>query len=67
MPCFTLKASFIVVIVNMMSDIFTRGAVCSSIRVLVNLGISKFIRTIKFAIFSASLGCSSEECDPELH
>ena len=67
MPCFTLKASFIVVIVNIMSDIFTRGAVCSSIKVLVNLGTRKFIRTIKFAIFSASLGCSSEEYDPGLH
>ena len=67
MPCFTLKASFIVVIVNMMSDRFTRGAIYLLIKVLVNLGTRKFIRTIKFAIFSASLGCSSEECDPELH
>ena len=51
------------VLVNIVVVIFTRGV----IKVLVNLGISKFIRTVKFAIFSASLGCSGEECDPELH
>ena len=51
------------VLVNIVVVMFTRGI----IRVLVNLGTRKFIRTVKFAIFSASLCCSSEECDPELH